>query len=150
MDDPFLEALAKGGFQVGALARAYYPEGILVNEVTNQAALEKTSALLELESCTLFEAAIQTGPFLVRIDILKKNGNCLELIEVKAKSFHPDADSFLTNKGKISSNWRSYLTDVAFQEMVLKQAFPGVTIDCFLMLAEKSKAATVDGLKSKI
>jgi len=39
---------------------------------------------------------------------------------------------------------------VAFQEMVLKQAFPGVTIDCFLMLAAKSKAATVDGLKSKI
>jgi len=85
----FLKHLLRADFQVGALARAYYPEGILVNEVTNQAALEKTSALLELESCTLFEAAIQTGPFLVRIDILKKNGNCLELIEVKAKSFHP-------------------------------------------------------------
>jgi hypothetical protein len=149
LDDPFLEALAKGGFQVGALARAYYPAGILVNEETNPAALEKTKALLELENCTLFEAAIQTGPFLVRIDILKKKGNRFELIEVKAKSFHPDTDSFLTNKDKINSHWRSYLTDVAFQEMVLKQAFPGVIIDCFLMLADKSKVATVDGLNQK-
>ena len=28
IDDPFMSALAEGGFQVGALAQAYYPEGI--------------------------------------------------------------------------------------------------------------------------
>lgn len=149
LDDPFLEALAKGGFQVGALARAYHPEGILVNEETNEAAVAKTSMLLEQENCTLFEAAIQSGPFLIRVDILIKKGNKFELIEVKAKSFHPDSDTFLTNKGKISSNWKPYLVDVAFQEIVFKQAFPGVTLDCLLMLADKSKTATVDGLNQK-
>jgi hypothetical protein len=149
MEDPFLEALANGGFQIGALARAYYPEGILVNEETNEDAITKTKTLLEQENCTLFEAAIHSGPFLIRVDILIKKRNKFELIEVKAKSFHPDSDSFLTNKGKISSNWKPYLVDVAFQEMVFTQAFPGVTLDCFLMLADKSKTATVDGLNQK-
>lgn len=149
MEDPFLEALANGGFQVGALARAYYPEGILVNEETNEDAITKTKTLLEQENCILFEAAIQSGPFLIRIDILIKKGSHLELIEVKAKSFHPGSDSFITNKGKIGSNWSSYLIDVAFQKMVLKQAFPDLRLDCFLMLADKSKSATVDGLNQK-
>jgi len=149
MEDPFLQALASGGFQVGALARAYYPEGILVNEETNEAALTKTYMLLAQENCTLFEAAIQSGPFFIRVDILIKKGNRLEMIEVKAKSFDPESDSFITNKGKISTNWRSYLNDVAFQKMVLKQAFPDLLLNCFLMLADKSKSASVDGLNQQ-
>ena len=31
-DDAFLEALAEGGFQVGALAKCYYPDGIEITE----------------------------------------------------------------------------------------------------------------------
>ena len=30
IDDPFLEALAKGGYQVEALARISYPKGVFV------------------------------------------------------------------------------------------------------------------------
>ncbi|HXI00917.1 MAG TPA: DUF2779 domain-containing protein [Sphingobacteriaceae bacterium] len=149
LDDPFLEALAKGGFQVGALARAYYPGGILISEESNKAASEKTKELLKQENCVLFEAAIETGSFLIRVDILVKRGNSIELIEVKAKSFHTDSDSFLTAKGEISSGWRPYLTDVAFQQMVLRKAYPEATINCFLMLADKSKIATVDGLNQR-
>jgi len=149
LDDPFLEALAKGGFQVGALARAYFPGGVLVTEESNKAAVEKTKELLKQENSVLFEAAIETGSFLIRVDILVKRGNSFELIEVKAKSFHPDSDSFLTAKGEISSGWRPYLTDVAFQQMVLKTAYPEATINCFLMLADKSKVATVDGLNQR-
>lgn len=149
LDDTFLAALAKGGFQVGALAQAYHPEGILISEESNQAAVQLTQELLSQENCTLFEAAIQTGPYLIRIDILKKTGNRFELIEVKAKSFHPDSDNFCNSKGEIKSDWRSYLYDVSFQKMVLKQAFPNSIINCFLMLADKSKTATVDGLNQK-
>lgn len=149
LDDTFLAALAKGGFQVGALAQAYYPEGILISEESNQEAVQRTMELLNQENCTLFEAAIQTGPFLIRIDILKKAGNRFELIEVKAKSFHPDTDHFYNSKGEIKSDWKPYLHDVSFQKMVLLQAFPGSKINYFLMLADKSKVATVNGLNQK-
>jgi len=53
LDDPFLEALAKGGFQVGALARAYFPGGVLVTEESNKAAVEKTKELLKQENCSV-------------------------------------------------------------------------------------------------
>ncbi len=149
LDDPFLKALAQGGFQVGALAQAYFPEGVLVAEESNKAAIEKTWELLHQENCTLFEAAIQTGPFLIRVDILRKRGNHLELIEVKAKSFHPETDSFTSVRGEIASAWRPYLTDVAFQQMVIRQAFPTFTVGSFLMLADKSSKATVNGLNQK-
>jgi hypothetical protein len=149
LDDTFLKALAKGGFQVGALAQAYYPEGILISEESNQAAVQRTQELLIQDNCTLFEAAIQTGPFLIRIDILKKAGNRFELIEVKAKSFHPEDGGFYTAKGTIKSNWRPYLYDVSFQQMVLQKAYPASSISSFLMLADKSQVATVDGLNQK-
>jgi len=149
LDDTFLAALAKGGFQVGALAQAYYPEGILVKEESNQAAIQKTRELLEQDNCTLFEAAIEAGPFLIRIDILKKTGKRFELIEVKAKSFHPEDGDFYAARGGIKSNWKPYLYDVSFQQMVLQKAYPDSPINCFLMLADKSKVATVDGLNQK-
>lgn len=149
LDDTFLAALAKGGFQVGALAQAYFPEGILVKELSSQVAVQRTRELLNQENCTLFEAAIEIGPYLVRIDVLKKNGNRFELIEVKAKSFHPEKDRFYTSKGEIASNWKPYLHDVNFQRMVLQLAYPSSIIKCYLMLADKSKEATVDGLNQK-
>ena len=149
LDDTFLAALAKGGFQVGALAQAHYPEGILVKEESNQAAIQKTRELLEQENCTLFEAAIEAGPFIIRIDILKKTGKRFELFEVKAKSYHPDDGGFYTAKGTIKSTWKPYLYDVSFQQMVLQKAYPASSISSFLMLADKSKVATVDGLNQK-
>jgi len=149
LEDRFLEALANGGFQVGALARAYHPEGILIAEKSNEAAISKTNELLKQENCILFEAAVQSGDYLVRIDILIKNGNAIQLIEVKAKSFNPNVDSLTTNKGQIGSIWKPYLMDVAFQVMTLKNAFPQFTVSSYLMLADKSKIASVNGLNQK-
>ena len=40
--DSFLEALAEGGFQVGALAKCYYPEGIEVDDRDYESSLRKT------------------------------------------------------------------------------------------------------------
>jgi hypothetical protein len=69
LEDQFLEALANGGFQVGALARAYHPDGVLIAEKSNEAAVDKTNDLLKQENCILFEAAIRAGEYLVRVDI---------------------------------------------------------------------------------
>ncbi len=73
------------GEEIGALARACYPQGILVSQKSMKEALKETSELLNSPDGTvLFEPAFQWGPFSTRADILIKNGTTWELIEVKA------------------------------------------------------------------
>ena len=45
MEDSFLKALAEGGYQVEALARCYFPEGIFVAAKHNESSLEATKQL---------------------------------------------------------------------------------------------------------
>jgi len=84
----FMAMLAEGGFQVGELAKAFYPEGIEISEKNNQKALDATATYLKQKNVVLFEPAIQFGPYLIRVDILVKNGDQYQLIEVKAKSYN--------------------------------------------------------------
>ena len=58
LDNPFLEALADGGFQVGELAKHYYPNGHNVISLDYDEALRQTSKFLEQNNATIFEAAI--------------------------------------------------------------------------------------------
>lgn len=151
IDDQFLKALAKGGFQVGELAKHYYPGGTEVLEKEHEAAIVKTNELLRNDGI-LYEAAIRYEKLFIRTDILIKRGKLLKLIEVKAKSFDPlDKDeSFYSGRTKdIRKGWKPYLYDVAFQKYVLQKAFPEYTITSHLLLVDKSKQATVDGLNQK-
>ena len=53
-EDPFLAALAEGGFQVGALARCYFPGGHMIGQLDDRTALVETSRLFEQEmSCCM-------------------------------------------------------------------------------------------------
>ena len=147
LGDEFLEALAKGGIQVGALARCYFPDGVLVDAPDNQTALASTAKLLQQDRVVLFEAANRHGSTFIRADILVKDGANLDLIEVKAKSCDFDTPAgFIQARGGVDKGWLPYLYDVAFQRHVLQQAFPGMTVRAFLMLADKRKRASVDGL----
>lgn len=149
-EDSFLESLAEGGFQVGELAKCYHPEGIYVGETDYKSSLKKTTELLKRENVTIFEAAVKYKDFFIRIDILKKNKTQLKLIEVKAKSFNGNnPNQFLNQNGEIGSGWSYYLYDVAFQKYVLTSAFPKSHIKSYLLLADKNKKATVDGLNQK-
>lgn len=152
-DNAFLEALAEGGFQVGELAKVYFSGGVEVAEKDPFEAVARTTELLRQTDVTLYEPAIQFGDFLVRVDVLIKRGNDIELIEVKAKSFDPgDSGAFynrtLLKKGitKLSSDWAPYLLDIAFQGFVTKRAFPKWKISHYLLMADKTAKAEVDGL----
>ncbi len=157
LDDPFLEALAKGGFQVGELAKCYYPGGHDITELDYDTSHEKTMKLLEQENVVIFEAAIKYRNLFIRIDVLEKIGNTFNLIEVKSKSAHPDEfEDELWNSRELKrgvhslkATWKPYLYDVAFQSFVLQKAFPGYEVNNFLMCADKSVTATVDGLNQK-
>jgi len=146
IENEFLEALAEGGFQVGELAKHYFPGGTDIKIPNYNDALAQTDELLKRERVIIYEAAVKFENFFIRIDILKKTGNTLELIEVKAKSFHPEEDRFTNTKGYLDSAWLPYLQDVAFQTWVTEKAFPDYVIEPHLMMADKSKTTTVDGL----
>jgi hypothetical protein len=147
-DDAFMQALADGGFQVGELAKLSYPSGIEVTAKGHAEALAQTQSLLQRDEATIFEAAVQYGNLFVRIDVLTKSGNRIELIEVKAKSYSP-SDQFTGRNGVIKSSILPYLQDVAFQLFVLRSAFPNYTAEAFLMMVDKSARATVDQLNQR-
>lgn len=149
-DNSFLEALADGGFQVGALAKLYYPGGIEITDKGYDVPVEKTDALLMNENVVIFEGAFRFKNLFIRADIVEKKGDKLRLIEVKSKSFEgDDYNDLLGKKGFLNKRLREYLYDVAFQKYVMAKAYPQLKVTSFLMLADKTKKATVDGLNQK-
>ena len=149
LDDEFLKALARGGFQVGALAQCMFPEGALIDTIDKAEALNKTNERLKLPRVTLFEAAISHNNLLVRTDILVKSDGALSLYEVKAKSWEPGESFFNKTNDGLAKDWEPYLLDVAFQTYVLRLAFPEYIVTPSIILADKSKTTTIDGLNQK-
>ena len=148
-DDPFLKALAKGGFQVEELARMHYPNGIFIDTEPHEyeKATELTKNALLQENVVIYEAAFLVDGYFIRTDILEKKGNKVRLIEVKAKSFNPaDAYTFKGKKGGLESSWKPYLFDLAFQKRVAQMAYPSLHFEALLMMADKTKKASIDGM----
>ena len=146
VDNDFMAMLAEGGYQVGELAKKLYPSGIEIHHTDHELAEAETNSLLQQENVVIFEPAIRVGSFFIRIDILVKKGNIFELIEVKAKSYNSITPEIESAKGNISSSMLPYLHDVAFQTLVLRQAFPHANICSFLMMPDKSKSAPINGV----
>ena len=150
-EDPFLEALASGGFQVEEYARLQYPNGKLIDAPYKDDNYpffhEETKKLLGQEEVVIYEAGFLYDHLFVRTDILQKKGNEIHLIEVKAKSFNPnDLYTFITKTGLIESSWKPYLFDLAFQTYVVQKCYPNLKVIPYLYLVDKTKSATIDGL----
>lgn len=116
--------MADGGFQVGELAKLYFPGGQDITSLDYDLALEHTNALRKQDNAIIYEAAIRADNLFIRADILVRHGLHLELIEVKAKSFNAEEPSFFTRTGIIKSEWAEYLYDVAFQKHVIQRPSP--------------------------
>jgi hypothetical protein len=150
-EDSFLEALASGGFQVEEYARLQYPGGVLVDAPyinnTYQDLADQTTELLKQENIVIYEAAFYVDHLFIRTDVLVKKGNNIQVIEVKAKSIDPTKDyNFVAKKGKLVSDWKPYLFDLAFQAYVTQRCLPDFNIIPYLCLVDKTKSASVDGL----
>lgn len=149
-EDEFLQALAEGGFQVGELAKLMFPGGIEITSRSHDAQVAETARWLERDEVILFEAAIRHGNLFARVDVLRKTGAQIELIEVKAKSFDSTSNrEFRGASGGIDSGMKPDLQDVAFQRHVLGLAYPQWRASSFLMLANKAKTCSVDGLNQR-
>jgi hypothetical protein len=150
MDDSFLAALAEGGFQVGELAKLYFPNGHDITTLDYTDAEAQTLELLKQDEVIIYEPAIRFNNLFVRIDVLVKKGNHFDIIEVKAKSFDEfEEEPFLNKNGTIKSTWKPYLYDIAFQRHVLAGAYPESNISSFLMMANKNAECPTDGLNQK-
>lgn len=146
-ENEYLALLADGGFMIGKLAQLLYPDGkdIVEGRGKQNRAIEETETLLsQQENITLFEPAIFVNNQLVRIDILVKKGNHFQLIEVKSKSY--SSEDLKESKLKIdktpywlTSDFRPYLEDVAFQKKGLQEKYPNATISAFLLMPDKCK-----------
>ena len=148
-DDPFMQALASGGFQVEELARLHYPSGVFIDTENYEydQAFQLTKDALIKENVVIYEAAFQFDGLFIRTDIIVKKGNSIKLIEVKAKSFNPsDENIFVGVRGGLVSGWKPYLFDLAFQKYVAQKTFPDLKFEAFLLMADKTRKAGIDGL----
>ncbi|AWV98063.1 DUF2779 domain-containing protein [Arcticibacterium luteifluviistationis] len=148
-EDPFLMALAEGGFQVEEYARMHHPGGIMIesdyNNYDYQGYHDQTQELLNQENVIIYEAAFLFEGLFIRADILEKRGNVIYLREIKAKSWG-DNSFFVGVRGDIKAEWKPYLWDLAFQSYVVQKTLPSLKVVSSFVLADKNKKATVNGM----
>lgn len=146
--DSFLEGLAQGGFQVEELARMEHSDGVTIkgDDYNYQLVANRTQELLKQENVCIFEPAFLIDGLFIRVDILVKKGNRIQLIEVKAKSISSsNHNSFIKSTGSLGG-WDSYLYDIAFQKYVMQLCYPEWRISSTLKLVDKDATTSVDGL----
>ena len=82
------EARFEAGHQVGDVARAQFPEGVLIEhgDDPGQALRDTLAALKRDGDLTLFEPAFQVGGAFFRADILRRKGEDWWLVEVKSSA----------------------------------------------------------------
>ena len=115
-DDEFLKSLVEGGFQVGEFAKLCYGIGPAntVKTLEPDDAIRKTKELLSQDNVNIAEAAFLKDNMFVRADIIEKKGDVINLIEVKAKSWNPLEDTFISkNERSTNKAIRPYIYDVA-------------------------------------
>ena len=150
-EDDFLQALADGGNQVGDLAKVYYNvhADADIKVLNYDKSQEITARLLKRDEVNIAEAAFRWKNCFIRADIIEKKGNLIHLIEVKAKSWNENEDSFVgsRDKNRVDGKILAYVYDVAFQKYIIRKALgPGFTVKASLMMADKTAPAEADGI----
>lgn len=149
LDDPFLESLAEGGFQVGEMAKLRFPGGIDLSENNAEYALKKTQELIEkFDRVIIYEAGFRFENLYIKCDVVVKEGDVIRLYEVKSKSYN-GSDFLSVRSQTIKKEWESYVYDVYFQYHVLKKIFPNKIVIPYLTMPDKRKLTTVDNLNQK-
>lgn len=164
---PYMKSLSEGGFILGKMARLLYPEGVEVGVYDSvEKAIAQTKILLKQKNITLFEPVIYSDRKLVRVDILVKQGNQIQLIEVKSKQFNSIENERQIQErginifrgkreGKVNSIWRPYIEDLAYQTWILAEMLREENGDAekaeifpHLLLPDIAKSTQIDRLAS--
>jgi len=168
--DGYTRILADGNFIISKIAHLLYPEGIYISANLNSdehiaEAVQETIAQLQKENVILFEPVLYAGYKLARADILVKQGDRIEIIEIRSKGFdsntHEDLVkyrnlSLFRNKrtGKVGGEWRYIIEDVAYQVGILQEMLAEHLSDRkfeiapYLLAPDRAKTTAIDNLAS--
>lgn len=168
--DSYNRILADGNFITTKIAHLLYPNGIYVSANLNsdesiaKAALS-TITQLQKENVVLFEPVLYFRHKLARADILVKQGNLIEIIEIRSKGFDSVAHdelvkyrnlSLFRNKrtGEVAGEWKYIIEDVAYQVGILQEMLaehlPNFEAEIcpYLLVTDKAKTTQIDCLAS--
>jgi len=99
LDNSFLEALADGGFQIGALSKFLFVDDPVASKITchdlsQDGGLAETATRMSQVNAIISEASFCYEDFFARADMIRKIESKLELYEVKAKSYNGNKSKF--------------------------------------------------------
>ncbi len=130
--------LAEGGFQFEKLVRHAWPGPELGGDIRDPSAahvetMAQLRRAIEMGGGVLHEATFLHAACFARVDMLRISDGCLDLCEIKAKSFDGpsggeaalhvvDGAAEIICKGGVSSKWLRYIADIAFQAWVVENA----------------------------
>jgi hypothetical protein len=156
-ENPTLDMLASAGYMIEALAKAAYPAGVHFDySGDGTLACQRTCDFLKTDGATLFEGVLLRNRRYARADILQRKGDTIRLIEIKSGSVNGAGHRESLAKGgrgvfftvrepfTIRSEKRSYLEDLTYQVLIAEQLFPGLRIEPYLCLVDKSTQISVD------
>lgn len=139
-DNHYVRLLAEGGFQFEKLVRLAWPGEYLraFSGSPEDATLATLNQLRVLRDSggVLHEAQFSHGDFFARVDMLRIQGDELLLCEIKSSAVDgpaKDAHHGFTStdravgilqkrRGGVTSGWRLYVADIAFQVVVVERA----------------------------
>ena len=111
------------GHEVGHLATERFPDGIRIDAPHDAAVEETRQRMSDPETTTLFEAAFRAGKLTARVDILRRNGDAWNVVEVK---------SSLSGTSKAD---KEYANDLAYTVMVVEDAGVKVRSAALMLLS---------------
>jgi hypothetical protein len=145
----YSDYLARIGHIVGYIAKETYGPGeeIRLDQGVLAAVEETEKWIKKTKNGVLFEATFLFDQRLVRVDVLKKSGKKIELIEVKSSGFdNLEWESGPKEKKKILTATSGKISDLAFQTAVLERALPDYNIEPYLCFVDKNIINEVEGL----
>ena len=168
--DSYTRILADGNFIISKIAHLLYPEGIYISANLNSDesianAVQETISQLQKENVILFEPVLYHQHKLARADILVKQGDRIEIIEIRSKGFDSQAHedlikyrnlSLFRNKrtGNVGGEWKYIIEDIAYQVGILQEMLAehlpdfAAQISPYLLVPDRAKTTAIDNLTS--
>ena len=145
-DNSFMESLARVGHIVGYLAKVTIDGGTEISMAggTDAAVQSTLDWISSHESGILYEATFSADGRAARVDVLRKRGTLLEVIEVKSSGFDASLTGKLAKKQEDALD--SKLIDLAFQTAIVERAMPEYRVEPMLCLLDKNAVNSIEGL----
>ena len=146
LENGFMASMARVGHMVGFLAKVVFPGGreISMAHGAEAAAQETADWIASTESGILYEATFLVEGQMARVDVLRKRGSVLEVIEVKSSGY--DSTLIGTPAKEQVKKLEEKLVDLTFQTLLVERAQPEFLVEPALCLLDRNAVNQIEGL----